>query len=155
MMMCAAVEVGSCWRWSRFTRGHRLPFISVLSWYHSLTLRSFLLCALRVSIYGDGPSLSVTCNLIARHSPLSSNSNTPTTSPTTNTQTQNKQTHNRANKHNKVPETKNIEEGSSRRNITRKHNTHDTQHNKVKKQGGGGGVGGKGQWNELDDGSLL
>jgi hypothetical protein len=62
----------------------------------------------------------------------------------------------RANKHNKVPETKNIEEGSSRRNITRRHDTHyDSNHKKVKKQGGGGGVGGKGQWNELDDGSLL
>ena len=61
----------------------------------------------------------------------------------------------RANKHNRVPETKNIEPGSSRRNITRRHNTHyDSQHKKVKKQGGGG-VGGKGQWNELDDGSLL
>ncbi|KAL7448967.1 hypothetical protein ACHAWC_001074, partial [Mediolabrus comicus] len=78
------------------------------------------------------------------------------TSPKTHktAQSNQQQTH-RANKHNKVPETKNIEEGSSRRNITRRHNTHDTQHNKVKKQGGGSGVGGKGQWNELDDGSLL
>jgi hypothetical protein len=86
--------------------------------------------------------------LIARHS-----HQTPTTqhiSNNTKTQTNN---NNRANKHNKVPETKNIEEGSSRRNIIRKHD-HDT-HKKVKKQGGGSGVGGKGQWNELDDGSLL
>eukprot|EP00581_Thalassiosira_minuscula_P006635 CAMPEP_0183704322 /NCGR_PEP_ID=MMETSP0737-20130205/1683_1 /TAXON_ID=385413 /ORGANISM="Thalassiosira miniscula, Strain CCMP1093" /LENGTH=61 /DNA_ID=CAMNT_0025931161 /DNA_START=149 /DNA_END=334 /DNA_ORIENTATION=+ len=56
-----------------------------------------------------------------------------------------------SNKHNKVPETKNIEEGSARRNITRKHD-HDP-HKKEKKQGGGGG--GKGKWNNLDDGSLL
>lgn len=53
----------------------------------------------------------------------------------------------RADKH-KVPETKNIEEGSARRNITRKHD-HDP-HKKEKKQGGGGG--GKGKWNETNDG---
>jgi hypothetical protein len=94
--------------------------------------------------------------LIARHS-----HQTPTTQHASQkrTKTHNqtiKPTNNRANKHNKVPETKNIEEGSSRRNITRKHNTHyDSNHKKVKKQGGGSGVGGKGQWNELDDGSLL
>ena len=90
-------------------------------------------------------ALSVlTSNLIALRS-----HQTPTTPNTLPSTTK------RANKHNKVPETKNIEPGSSRRNITRKHNTHyDSNHKKVKKQGGGG-VGGKGQWNELDDGSLL
>mmetsp|Transcript_19380 Transcript_19380/g.41861 ORF Transcript_19380/g.41861 Transcript_19380/m.41861 type:complete len:99 (+) Transcript_19380:370-666(+) len=55
---------------------------------------------------------------------------------------------NRADKH-KVPETKNTEEGSARRNITRKHD--QDPHKKEKKQGGGGG--GKGKWNEVDDGS--
>ncbi|KAL7528584.1 hypothetical protein ACHAXR_002519, partial [Thalassiosira sp. AJA248-18] len=51
---------------------------------------------------------------------------------------------------NKVPETKNIEEGSARRNITRKHD-HDP-HKKEKKQHGGGG--GKGKWSDMDDGSM-
>ncbi|KAL9179081.1 hypothetical protein ACHAXT_000123 [Thalassiosira profunda] len=51
---------------------------------------------------------------------------------------------------NKVPETKNTEEGSARRNITRKHD-HDP-HKKEKKQHGGGG--GKGKWNDIDDGSM-
>lgn len=59
----------------------------------------------------------------------------------------------RANKHNKLPETKNIESGSSRRNITRRHHDPSDPHKKTKKQGGGG-VGGKGGWNKLDDGSL-
>ena len=54
-----------------------------------------------------------------------------------------------AQKHNQIPETKNIEEGSARRNITRKH---DPTPRKDKKQGGG--AGGKGKWNKLDDGSL-
>eukprot|EP00565_Helicotheca_tamesis_P002405 CAMPEP_0185740936 /NCGR_PEP_ID=MMETSP1171-20130828/38688_1 /TAXON_ID=374046 /ORGANISM="Helicotheca tamensis, Strain CCMP826" /LENGTH=63 /DNA_ID=CAMNT_0028412867 /DNA_START=641 /DNA_END=832 /DNA_ORIENTATION=- len=49
-----------------------------------------------------------------------------------------------------VPETQKIEEGSARRNITRKHD-HDP-HKKEKKQHGGGG--GKGKWNDLDDGSM-
>ena len=49
----------------------------------------------------------------------------------------------------KVPETK-TEEGSSRRNITRKHD-HDP-HRKDKKQHGGGG--GKGKWNDIDDGTM-
>eukprot|EP00957_Ditylum_brightwellii_P041430 3137118-Ditylum_brightwellii.AAC.1 len=49
-----------------------------------------------------------------------------------------------------LPETKNTEEGSARRNITRKHDP--DPHKKEKKQHGGGG--GKGKWNELDDGSL-
>jgi len=57
-----------------------------------------------------------------------------------------------ANKH-KVPETKNIEAGSSRRNITRRHDS-DPNKKTNKKQGGGGGVGGKGDWRKLDDGSL-
>jgi len=101
---------------------------------------------LRVSIYGDGPlSLCLTWSpSLLRSIKLQQH--------ISHKKRTNKTTH-RANKHNKVPETKNIEEGSSRRNITRKHNTHDT-HKKVKKQGGGG-VGGKAQWNELDDGSLL
>ncbi|KAL7474667.1 hypothetical protein ACHAW6_000629 [Cyclotella cf. meneghiniana] len=54
-----------------------------------------------------------------------------------------------ADKH-KVPETKNTEEGSARRNITRKHDA--DPHKKEKKQHGGGG--GKGNWNDLEDGSL-
>ena len=49
-----------------------------------------------------------------------------------------------------IPETKGVEEGSSKRNIQRKH-SHDP-HQKEKKQGGGGG--GKGQWNPVDDGSM-
>ena len=56
----------------------------------------------------------------------------------------------RANKH-KVPETKNIESGSSRRNITRRH---DGDPRKKNKKQGGGGIGGKAQWGKLDDGSL-
>ena len=55
----------------------------------------------------------------------------------------------RINKH-RVPETKNIEEGSAKRNITRKHDFNPNR--KEKKQGGGGG--GKAKWNKLDDGSL-
>jgi len=54
----------------------------------------------------------------------------------------------RLSKH-RVPETKNIEEGSAKRNITRKHDF--TPNRKEKKQGGGGG--GKAKWNKLDDGS--
>ena len=50
----------------------------------------------------------------------------------------------------KVPETKGVEEGSAKRNITRRHD-HDP-HRKEKKQGGGGG--GKGKWNPTDDGSF-
>eukprot|EP00816_Leptocylindrus_hargravesii_P004046 CAMPEP_0196800980 /NCGR_PEP_ID=MMETSP1362-20130617/584_1 /TAXON_ID=163516 /ORGANISM="Leptocylindrus danicus, Strain CCMP1856" /LENGTH=70 /DNA_ID=CAMNT_0042171631 /DNA_START=93 /DNA_END=305 /DNA_ORIENTATION=- len=48
-----------------------------------------------------------------------------------------------------APMTKTKEEGSARRNIIRKtdHGTH-----KDKPQHGGGG--GKGKWNDLDDGSL-
>ena len=56
----------------------------------------------------------------------------------------------RANKH-KIPETKNIEEGSARRNIARKHD-YDPKKKEKKQQGGAGG---KGKWNKLDDGSLL
>ncbi|KAL7432620.1 hypothetical protein ACHAXH_003430 [Discostella pseudostelligera] len=56
--------------------------------------------------------------------------------------------HERVDKH-KVPETKNIEEGSARRNIARKHD-HDPN-KKEKKQHGG--AGGKGKWDDLDDGS--
>ena len=52
-------------------------------------------------------------------------------------------------KKNQIPETR-TEEGSSRRNIMRKHD-HDPSR-KEKKQGGGGG--GKGKWNDIDDGSL-
>jgi len=55
----------------------------------------------------------------------------------------------REQKHNQVPETK-TEEGSSKRNIMRRHDFDPTR--KEKKQGGGGG--GKGKWNDLDDGSL-
>jgi hypothetical protein len=48
-----------------------------------------------------------------------------------------------------VPETKIGEEGSAKRNIQRKHD-HDP-HRKDKPQHGGGG--GKGKWNELNDGT--
>lgn len=55
----------------------------------------------------------------------------------------------REHKKNQIPETK-VEEGSSRRNIIRKHDYDPLK--KEKKQGGGGG--GKGKWNGVDDGSL-
>jgi hypothetical protein len=48
-----------------------------------------------------------------------------------------------------IPDTKVGEEGSAKRNIQRK-NDHDP-HRKDKPQNGGGG--GKGKWNELDDGT--
>lgn len=60
----------------------------------------------------------------------------------------------RANKH-KIPETKNTQDGSSRRNITRRHDP--TTNSNTKKEDGknrGGGIGGKGAWDKLDDGSL-
>ena len=49
-----------------------------------------------------------------------------------------------------IPDTKGVEEGSTKRNIQRKHD-HDP-HRKDHKNGGGGG--GKGKWNALDDGSM-
>lgn len=49
-----------------------------------------------------------------------------------------------------VPETTGVEEGSAKRNIQRKH-SHDP-HQKDKKMGGG--AGGKGKWDPLDDGSM-
>lgn len=52
-------------------------------------------------------------------------------------------------KKNKIPETK-TEEGSSKRNIVRKHD-HDPNR-REKKQGGG--AGGKGKWNPIADGSI-
>eukprot|EP00986_Skeletonema_menzelii_P018799 scaffold26718_cov207-Skeletonema_menzelii.AAC.1 len=75
-----------------------------------------------------------------------------------------------AEKH-KVPETTKTEEGSARRNIARKHDhdptkrlTHshqnhviflyDTSESRKEKKQGGGGLGGKGTWNDLDDGSM-
>lgn len=48
-----------------------------------------------------------------------------------------------------VPETTNLKEGSASRNIQRKN---DHNHGKEKKQGGGG-IGGKGNWDPLEDGS--
>eukprot|EP00529_Nitzschia_sp_RCC80_P038277 CAMPEP_0113481366 /NCGR_PEP_ID=MMETSP0014_2-20120614/22371_1 /TAXON_ID=2857 /ORGANISM="Nitzschia sp." /LENGTH=66 /DNA_ID=CAMNT_0000374859 /DNA_START=89 /DNA_END=289 /DNA_ORIENTATION=- /assembly_acc=CAM_ASM_000159 len=54
-------------------------------------------------------------------------------------------------KHNVLPETRNIKEGEPSRNIQRK-NDHHFNNQKDKKQGGGGG--GKGKWNELNDGSM-
>eukprot|EP00586_Coscinodiscus_wailesii_P016866 CAMPEP_0172509212 /NCGR_PEP_ID=MMETSP1066-20121228/218374_1 /TAXON_ID=671091 /ORGANISM="Coscinodiscus wailesii, Strain CCMP2513" /LENGTH=62 /DNA_ID=CAMNT_0013287587 /DNA_START=158 /DNA_END=346 /DNA_ORIENTATION=+ len=48
------------------------------------------------------------------------------------------------------PETAVKEEGSSRRNIVRKHD-HDPNRKEKKQHGGGGG---KGKWNDLDDGSM-
>lgn len=53
------------------------------------------------------------------------------------------------NKAHGVPETTKTSEGSSGRNIQRKS---DHNSGKEKKQGGGG-IGGKGDWNPLDDGS--
>ena len=50
-----------------------------------------------------------------------------------------------------IPETKTGEEGSSKRNIVRKHD-HDP-HRKPKPQHGGGG--GKGKWSDVGDGSAL
>jgi len=47
-----------------------------------------------------------------------------------------------------IPETRGTEEGSAKRNITRKHN-HDKKEKKQR-----GGAGGKGKWNVLDDGSM-
>eukprot|EP00579_Thalassiosira_antarctica_P016699 CAMPEP_0201947488 /NCGR_PEP_ID=MMETSP0903-20130614/54966_1 /ASSEMBLY_ACC=CAM_ASM_000552 /TAXON_ID=420261 /ORGANISM="Thalassiosira antarctica, Strain CCMP982" /LENGTH=59 /DNA_ID=CAMNT_0048490631 /DNA_START=268 /DNA_END=447 /DNA_ORIENTATION=+ len=49
----------------------------------------------------------------------------------------------------KIPETKIVEEGSARRNITRKHDT--DPHKKEKKRHGG--AGGKGKWSDKDDGA--
>eukprot|EP00535_Pseudo-nitzschia_heimii_P001319 CAMPEP_0197180904 /NCGR_PEP_ID=MMETSP1423-20130617/5343_1 /TAXON_ID=476441 /ORGANISM="Pseudo-nitzschia heimii, Strain UNC1101" /LENGTH=64 /DNA_ID=CAMNT_0042631047 /DNA_START=123 /DNA_END=317 /DNA_ORIENTATION=+ len=48
-----------------------------------------------------------------------------------------------------VPETTSTKEGSASRNIQRKN---DHNHGKEKKQGGGG-MGGKGDWDPLNDGS--
>ena len=49
-----------------------------------------------------------------------------------------------------IPETRGVEDGSTKRNIQRKH-SHD-KHSKEKKQGGGGG--GKGSWDPMQDGSM-
>jgi hypothetical protein len=49
-----------------------------------------------------------------------------------------------------VPETRGVEEGSTKRNIQRK-NSHDPKAH-AKKQGGGGG--GKGKWHPANDGSM-
>eukprot|EP00534_Pseudo-nitzschia_fraudulenta_P003817 CAMPEP_0201135668 /NCGR_PEP_ID=MMETSP0850-20130426/54444_1 /ASSEMBLY_ACC=CAM_ASM_000622 /TAXON_ID=183588 /ORGANISM="Pseudo-nitzschia fraudulenta, Strain WWA7" /LENGTH=66 /DNA_ID=CAMNT_0047406861 /DNA_START=486 /DNA_END=686 /DNA_ORIENTATION=- len=49
-----------------------------------------------------------------------------------------------------VPETTNTKEGSASRNIQRKS---DHNHGKEKKQGGGG-MGGKGDWDPIKDGSM-
>ena len=56
-------------------------------------------------------------------------------------------------KKNEIPETEKVSEGSSRRNIARRHQY--DPYKKEKKQHGGGGAGGKGKWNDLDDGSNL
>lgn len=48
-------------------------------------------------------------------------------------------------------ETKVKDEGSARRNIIRKSNPADAVKGSKKQHGGGGG---KGKWNDLDDGSL-
>ena len=49
-----------------------------------------------------------------------------------------------------IPETKGVEEGSSKRNIVRKHD-HDPSRKEKKQHGGGGG---KGKWDDLDDGTM-
>ena len=54
-------------------------------------------------------------------------------------------------KHSAIPETRVGEEGTAKRNIQRKHD-HDP--NRKTKPHHGGAVGGKGQWNDVDDGSL-
>jgi hypothetical protein len=48
-----------------------------------------------------------------------------------------------------IPETKTGEEGSAKRNIQRKHD-HDPNRKDKKNHGGAGG---KGKWNDLEDGS--
>eukprot|EP00978_Attheya_sp_CCMP212_P010347 scaffold24995_cov46-Attheya_sp.AAC.1 len=48
-----------------------------------------------------------------------------------------------------VPDTQKTEEGSARRNIARKHDFDPSK--KEKKQHGG--AGGKGKWNDMNDGS--
>jgi hypothetical protein len=54
-------------------------------------------------------------------------------------------------KHSAIPETRVGEEGTAKRNIQRK-NDHDP--NRKTKPHHGGALGGKGQWNDMDDGSL-
>ena len=54
-------------------------------------------------------------------------------------------------KHSVIPETRVGDEGTAKRNIQRKHD-HDP--NRKTKPNHGGAVGGKGQWNDVDDGSL-
>ena len=49
-----------------------------------------------------------------------------------------------------VPETKTGEEGSAKRNIQRK-NDHDSNRKDKPQHGGGGG---KGKWNNVDDGTV-
>ena len=56
----------------------------------------------------------------------------------------------RERKTSEIPETEKVSEGSSRRNITRRH---EYDPKKKEKKQHGGGVGGKGNWNNLDDGS--
>jgi hypothetical protein len=51
-----------------------------------------------------------------------------------------------------MPATTGVQEGSARRNINRKHDHHDPNQ-KVKPQHGG--AGGKGKWNDVDDGSMM
>ena len=55
-----------------------------------------------------------------------------------------------SNEANKIPETTGVTEGSSKRNIVRKHD-HDPNRKEKKQHGGGGG---KGKWNDLNDGSM-
>lgn len=54
-------------------------------------------------------------------------------------------------KHSAIPETRVGEEGTAKRNIQRKHD-HDP--NRKTKPHHGGALGGKGQWNDVEDGSL-
>jgi hypothetical protein len=51
-----------------------------------------------------------------------------------------------------IPETRVGEEGTAKRNIIQRKNDHDP--NRKDKPHHGGALGGKGQWNDMDDGSL-
>jgi len=64
------------------------------------------------------------------------------------TQTTNREEHHKGKT--PVPDTKTGDEGSAKRNIQRKHD-HDPNRKEKKNHGGAGG---KGKWNDLDDGTV-